>query len=387
MALIFALGFSVNTAFANDLTNADNYKPGGPYRMFGAGRGTVEKVQNNIRKTASASHGSGPTYREIQQYSGYLTYEQRFSNHPLSEHGPFVNDRTMDVDDFHSSIINGKPGVIKARIIGREVHPDDAYDAADGGDHPYDAYYYYVYGTVQSTSIRPVEQSKMPTAPNSFGNKGVDVGKNSNTLPEKNTATKNDRMRDLVSAETAQNATADVSSNNQFNSDSNQPYNQDITKNGQGWYKSETPYYKDTNTLEKLAKDTSIGFDMALGPKVSYDRTYVGNGQWEESLSRGFGAGINVHTNKKIIGFNDDDLQGRNYEGCATAGVVINATACGGYNVNNRKLYGEIKIGTGGGLYIGAAEVFRAEPTSTSTIPQYNIPQYNKNKESVVNKW
>ena len=221
LVLALILMFCCNITFAQtpDFANPQNYKPGGKYRMFGAGRGTVEKVRNTIKPTASTSSKAGPLRLDAQSYAGYVHYEQRFSNHPLSEHGPFVNDRIMEVGDFHGSIINGQAGVAKAKITGREWHPADAYDAADGGDHPYDSYYYYVHGTVHSVSIQPIELPKLPSFSNPFSKNSQN--NQNNGLPEKNAATENDRTRDLAG------------SGNLPNSPNGQPESSDVANNGE----------------------------------------------------------------------------------------------------------------------------------------------------------
>ena len=172
--------------------------------MFGAGRGTVEKVENTIKPTANTTHSAGPLRLESQSYAGYVHYEQRFSNHPLSEHGSFVNDRSINIGDFHGSISNAKLGAVKAKITGREWHPVDAYDAADGGDHPYDSYYYYVYGTTNSLSVQPVELPNLPSFSNPFA-KNNQSNQNNNTLPEKGSADADNRTRELTGSDNLPN--------------------------------------------------------------------------------------------------------------------------------------------------------------------------------------
>ena len=41
--LILFIVFFANSAFANEISSTGNYLLGGDYRMFGAGRGEVEK--------------------------------------------------------------------------------------------------------------------------------------------------------------------------------------------------------------------------------------------------------------------------------------------------------------------------------------------------------
>ena len=205
--LTLILVFCYHTSFADtapDFTKTSNYKPGGKYRMFGAGRGTVEKVENTIKPTANTTHSAGPLRLESQSYAGYVHYEQRFSNHPLSEHGSFVNDRSINIGDFHGSISNAKLGAVKAKITGREWHPVDAYDAADGGDHPYDSYYYYVYGTTNSLSVQPVELPNLPLFSNPFA-KNNQSNQNNNTLPEKGSADADNRTRELTGSDNLPN--------------------------------------------------------------------------------------------------------------------------------------------------------------------------------------
>ena len=72
------------------------------------------------------------------------------------------------MNTFKGNIINGRLGVTNATINGSEFHPEHAYDAKDGGDHPYDIYNYNVNGTVTITTIREVDKPKpLPTPPNS----------------------------------------------------------------------------------------------------------------------------------------------------------------------------------------------------------------------------
>ena len=41
--LILFIVFSANSAFADEISSTASYSPSGDYRMFGAGRGEVEK--------------------------------------------------------------------------------------------------------------------------------------------------------------------------------------------------------------------------------------------------------------------------------------------------------------------------------------------------------
>ena len=217
LCLITVFTFSAPPIFAqNDLDKTYHYTPGGKYRMFGAGRGKVEKVRNTINKITD-TFKMGPLSIDTDQYSGYVYYEQRFSNHPLSEHGSFFNSDTIKIGDIHGNIFRGNLGYTNAKINGYETHPVDGYDAADGGDHPYDIYTYHVTGTVKTTSIQPLELPKLPKFSNPFSNKNADIGQNKNGLPENNPADANDRTRDLVGSGNLPNTlpeSGDITENN-----------------------------------------------------------------------------------------------------------------------------------------------------------------------------
>ena len=191
--LILFIVFSANSAFADEISSTANYLPGGQYRMFGAGRGDVEKVKNKIKKIHTTSN-FGPLRTDTDNYSGSVYYEQRFYNHPIEEHGPFSHSNSIRVIDAHGSIRNGYVGYTNVKISGSEVHPEDAYD---GGDHPYDAYTYHVDGTVKTTSIQPIELPKLPN-PFDKNKENVDKGNQNNGLPENNPIDANDRTRDLT---------------------------------------------------------------------------------------------------------------------------------------------------------------------------------------------
>ena len=275
IALIFALGFSVNTAFANDLRDTSLYTPGGKYRMFGSGRGTVEKVKNNIRRTSTISYDNGPTHVDIHHYSGQLTYEQSFSNHPLSEHGSFSNSSAMRVIDSYGTITAGKITATNARIKGREVHPDDAYDAADGGDHPYDAYSYHVDGEVRTTSIRPVGLPKqtVPTMTRYDDNGNAVTGNSDNQLPEKGSAdanNMNDRTRDLVGAGNPNlpNGSSDVANGEV-------PLPKDVTKNNDSWL---------PDVSVDLVANGSATLGMGAESEVSVNIFKIDKDDWKASV-------------------------------------------------------------------------------------------------------
>ena len=200
ISLCAVLIIMANFAYANDLTKTENYYPDGKYGIgsrFARKNPTIEKVKNNVRLTVH-SYDNGPIHMDIHKYGGGIYFERRFEDHPLSEHGGWSRPPvTQQVNDFHGSIENGKLGVTNAKIYGVEMHPNDAYDAKDGGDHPYDIYTFTVDGESRYTSIREVEKPKpLPTPPNNpynpnanndNGNRQAENGSNDNNSRENQT--------------------------------------------------------------------------------------------------------------------------------------------------------------------------------------------------------
>ena len=233
--LILFIVFSANSAFADEISSTANYLPGGQYRMFGGGRGDVEKVKNKIKKIHTTSN-FGPLRTDTDNYSGSVYYEQRFYNHPIEEHGSFSHSNSIRVIDAHGSIRNGYVGYTNVKISGSEVHPDDAYD---GGDHPYDAYTYHVDGTVKTTSIQPIELPKLPN-PFDKNKENADKGNQNNGLPENSSADANDRTRDLTATGDPSLPNTEADGNNGFNNNGEVPLPQasgwkDILDGGLGF--------------------------------------------------------------------------------------------------------------------------------------------------------
>ena len=171
MALVFALVFSVNATFANDITKTENYLPGGKYRMFGAGRGDVSNVANNIHKTSTLSQQTGNLAIETNIYSGHLNYTQTFKHHGWHEHGPFTNTARQEFHSKKGKIVNGSAATIGGATLtdlsvsAYEIHPADAYDGEQGGGYPLptgarDEYSYAVNG--KEVSVRVVNPEQLP---------------------------------------------------------------------------------------------------------------------------------------------------------------------------------------------------------------------------------
>ena len=204
ISLFAILAITANFAYASDLTKAENYYPGGKYSIgsrYARSNPSIEKVKNNIRLTGVTTYQSGPVQLDVQQYSGDLYYERRFENHPLSVHGSWGRAASKTVNSFKGNIINGHLGVTNATINGTEFHPQHAYDAKDGGDHPYDIYTYNVSGTVTITTIREVDKPKptpLPTPTNNHNqpNSNNDNAYNSNDKTDNQERDRNEKLYD-----------------------------------------------------------------------------------------------------------------------------------------------------------------------------------------------
>ena len=222
ISLCAVLIIMANFAYANDLTKTENYYPDGKDGIgsrFARKNPTIEKVKNNVRLTVH-SYDNGPIHMDIHKYGGGIYFERRFEDHPLSEHGGWSRPPvTQQVNDFHGSIENGKLGVTNAKIYGVEMHPNDAYDAKDGGDHPYDIYTFTVDGESRYTSIREVEKPKpLPTPPNNPNQ----PNKNGDNGDKGNQSEPNDSRNDKVRQDSADNS-PDLANNN--NGEVPLPYN------------------------------------------------------------------------------------------------------------------------------------------------------------------
>ena len=191
-ALLAILGISTSFACANDLTKTENYLPDGPYRLFGAGRGNVEKLQGSVRLTGVQSFDSGPVHMDIHKYGGQIYYEMRFENHPYTEHGPFTSTASKSINDFHGSIESGRLAVTNAKIEAVKVHLPDAYDGKPdpngrfpAPDHPHDDYTYFVDGEKRFTYIREIDKPKpLPTPPNNPYNPNANGDSGNQGQPE-----------------------------------------------------------------------------------------------------------------------------------------------------------------------------------------------------------
>ncbi|MBP5789190.1 MAG: MafB family polymorphic toxin, partial [Neisseriaceae bacterium] len=175
------LAISANVIMASDIANSDNYKPGGKYRLFGNGRGTVTNLTNYIKVGGGFTQQTGNLAISTTTYSGGLSYEMQFHNHGWREHSPFANTARQDFHNKNGTIINGGGATLTdLSVTGYEIHPADGYDGEQGGGYPAptgarDEYLYTVSG--KEVSVRIVNPDKVPPKANDdkvLKNVGID---------------------------------------------------------------------------------------------------------------------------------------------------------------------------------------------------------------------
>ncbi|MBQ9259873.1 MAG: MafB family polymorphic toxin [Neisseriaceae bacterium] len=181
IALLFALGLSANMAFADSIADSSNYLPGGKYRLFGGGRGTVTNVENNIRVGGGLTQQVGNLAISTTTYQGGLSYAQEFHNHGWRVHSPFANTARQDFHSKNGKIAQGGGATLTdLSVTGYEIHPADGYDGEQGGGYPTptgarDEYLYLVNG--KEVSVKIVNPDKLPPKANDdkiLRNVGID---------------------------------------------------------------------------------------------------------------------------------------------------------------------------------------------------------------------
>ncbi|MBP3222297.1 MAG: MafB family polymorphic toxin, partial [Neisseriaceae bacterium] len=181
IALFFALSLSVNLAFADSIADTSNYLPGGPYRLFGSGRGSIDNINNYIRVGGGLSQKVGNLSIETTTYKGGVSYTQEFHNHGWQVHSPFANTAKQEFHSKNGKIVNGGGATLTdLSVTGYEIHPADGYDGEQGGGYPTptgarDEYAYLVNG--KEVSVRIVDLDKLPPKANDdkvLRNVGID---------------------------------------------------------------------------------------------------------------------------------------------------------------------------------------------------------------------
>ena len=364
VVLFSVLALSVTGAFADtigDITNTSSYLPGGKYRIYGTGRGEIAKLTGSVHRFgAPYIENMGHLEVERQPYQGVVHYEQQFHNHGWEVHSPFSSQQVVTVPVRGAGITANGTNVSNFTIIAKEIHPEDGYDGPQGGGYKEpkgarDIYNYQVKGTVKTTRLKPLDIPIVPITPenNPFKN---NADNSNNGQPEKNSgdSERSHDNHDLAGAE------------NQ-NMPNNSPDN------------GLNPYENELKLADDLAKDTSVTGRAGVGIGASQTYTYKGEGQVETAISRDIGIEFDVSAEKRIGGFNDDDLSGRSIQGCVGGGWAGHLSGCGGYNITNGKIYGTGFAGTGTGFHAIISDVYRETNGPSSSNHQYDLPNYDHN--------
>lgn len=367
VVLFSVLALSVTGAFADtigDITNRNNYLPGGKYRVYGSGRGDVAKLTGSVHRFGAPyiERIGGGLEIERQPYQGVVHYEQQFSDHGWQVHSPFHSQQIVTVPVKGAGVTANGTNVSNFTIYAKEVHPANGYDGEQGGGYPApkgarDIYNYQVKGTVKTTRLTNLDVPYIPITPenNPFQN---NLDNSDNRQPENNSGD-NNRLHD----------NHDLAGSDNLNMPDNSASN------------DTNPYWNELQLADDLAAGTSLGWDAHAGLGLSQSVTYQGNGEVEIATARGLGAGASVSADHRIVGINDDDLSGKSYEGCGNIGVNWHFKGCGGYNVDNNKIYLTTYGGYGYGAGVTVSEVYRetGQVGGVNNTPNLNLPKYDYN--------
>ena len=219
VVLTGVLGLSVNFACADtakDFMNRNNYLPGEKYRLFGGGRGSVNKLRGSVQQRGAVVHTTGAIQTTISSYGGEIKYNQSFSDHPHWEHSPFSSSASRSFNSKSGSISMGGQTVTSFSVQGFEVHPADGYDGEQGGGYPTptgarDEYTYKVSGKESITKIIPVDKP-LPTPQNNPYNPNAN-NDNGNNRQAENGSNDNNSRENQTRLDNANNS-SDLASNN-----------------------------------------------------------------------------------------------------------------------------------------------------------------------------
>ena len=255
---LFIILFLANVAYADDISNTNNYLPNGKYRLFGSGRGEVHNIDNQIRLHGQLSQQAGNLHIQTSLYQGNLSYQQHFHNHGHSVHSPFENKAQRNFSAKKGSIVQGGATLTDLSVTGYEIHPADAYDGEQGGGYPLptgarDEYLYEVNG--KEVSVKVVALDKLPnkTHDNQLLRKaGID--------PAKYEQPQNNDERVQIERLTYTNNTSS-NANNFFYSNLSE-----LGRNGQGWNTAEIRQPEpllNNPTVKKDSNDVSVNQHFA----------------------------------------------------------------------------------------------------------------------------
>ncbi len=386
IALFFALSLSVNLAFADSIADTSNYLPGGPYRLFGSGRGSIDNINNYIRVGGGLSQKVGNLSIETTTYKGGVSYTQEFHNHGWQVHSPFANTAKQEFHSKNGKIVNGGGATLTdLSVTGYEIHPADGYDGEQGGGYPAptgarDEYAYLVNG--KEVSVRIVDLDKLPPKANDdkvLRNVGIDpTPYNQTNINDRPTFEK----LTLVGANDsggltgynggAENGSADTSTNgNGWNSaETNSPISLYEGQHDSNPYGIQ-PYHLSPASLATGDGEQQGGTSLSGGVGGSFEAMAgLGiKGSWGISneglylagaITAGPAVGVSANGNVQVgAGGSPDGIYA---EGCGTIKGGAGAGGCAGFSQRGGT-YGSANVGIGAqaGLYgtVGYAHTFK----------------------------
>ena len=393
VVLFSVLALSVAGAFADSIADSSNYTPGGKYRLFGNGRGTVTNLTNYINVSGGLTQQVGNLAISTTAYSGGLSYEMQFHNHGWQVHSPFANEARQEFHSKNGKIAQGGGATLTdLSVTGYQIHPADGYDGEQGGGYPTptgarDEYLYLVNGKEVSVSI--VNPDKVPPKANDdklLRQAGIDptpYDKTQSTL-----ADRPDIQRLTLVGENADGGLTGYNGGVENGS-------ADTSTNGNGWGSAETgsplslydgdnantdpygvtPYSPkpslltgdgeqngssvSTSTTTGVNLEAIAGIGLKLNVGVDTDRNITVQGAIIAGPA--FGGSASAYAQESVSSKGSPD--GVYAQGCGTVKVGGGLSACGGFSQNGGVQgsgTGSVGIGLQGGLYgeFGYAKTF-----------------------------
>ena len=161
---LISILLSVNS-FADDFLKSESYTPGGEYRLFGSGRGSVSNIRGGFNESWQFGITAGNIAVNNLTYTGTVDYQQDFSGHGSlrATANPSWFESKTSVEHLDTTTENGLK-LSSVYVKGREIHPADGYDGPQGGGYPKptgarDEYHYDV--TAHVTTIKVVSIEKL----------------------------------------------------------------------------------------------------------------------------------------------------------------------------------------------------------------------------------
>ena len=161
---LISILLSVNS-FADDFLKSESYTPGGEYRLFGSGRGSVSNIRGGFNESWQFGITAGNIAVNNLTYTGTVDYQQDFSEHGSlrATANPSWFESKTSVEHLNTTPDDGLK-LSSVYVKGREIHPADGYDGPQGGGYPKptgarDEYHYDV--TAHVTTIKVVSIEKL----------------------------------------------------------------------------------------------------------------------------------------------------------------------------------------------------------------------------------